>query len=162
MTKPNHEEPSGEKTRVRWLAAWPAIPPTRSRPKATEHSPILIAAKHSCQKVTKKRQLSQMEMWAIFHIHKHCSSIILHHIACIAYIYKYIYCILINLKQLLEASHVKGIMGFDCLTVKFCQVRAEDMSHQFCSATKQLFKYAKSLSSQFALPFVPYLHGCLF
>ena len=46
------ESPSGEKTRVRWLAG-PAIPPTRSRPKATEQSPILIAAKHSCQKVTK-------------------------------------------------------------------------------------------------------------
>lgn len=98
------------------------------------------------KKWQKQRQLSQMELWAILNVHKHCSSIILQHIACILYIYIYLHiCILINLKQLLKASHVKGIMVFllfDCEVLPGSCGRHEP-SVLFCKqATFQVCKVA--------------------
>ena len=96
------------------------------------------------KKWQKQRQLSQMELWAILNVHKDCSSIILQHIACILYIYLHI-CILINLKQLLKASHVKGIMVFllfDCEVLPGSCGRHEP-SVLFCKqATFQVCKVA--------------------
>lgn len=94
------------------------------------------------KKWQKQRQLSQMELWAILNVH----SIILQHIACILYIYIYLHiCILINLKQLLKASHVKGIMVFllfDCEVLPGSCGRHEP-SVLFCKqATFQVCKVA--------------------